>query len=132
MWSIDWGAGLQAIQQAVQAYLPLPQWLEYAGVAFVMIGLTMLFRRSTICRVAVAVALLVASGIVMELVPPLTLADFGLAELGLSRHISALGPTLGQRQLLEIGLLSLGSAWLLDEFRAMLDRRRVAKVDVQS
>jgi hypothetical protein len=109
---------------------PLPQWVQHAAFAFVIICLAMLFRRSAVCRVIAAVALLVAGALLMEIVPPLSLAKtletFGWAS-GFSAQSLLQSLMLTQRQAIEIALLSVGSAWILDEFRSVLERRRLAR-----
>jgi hypothetical protein len=130
MWPVNWDNFVASGQQAVTALLPLPQWVQHAAFAFVIICLAMLFRRSAVCRVIAAVALLVAGVMLMEIVPPLslekTLESFGVAS-GVSAQALLQRLMLTQRQAIEIALLSVGSAWILDEFRSVLERRRLAK-----
>jgi hypothetical protein len=102
--------------------LPLPLWVEHATLAFVIIGATMIFRRSTLCRLAVAVALLVSGAMLLDLVPQPSMAGFSIAGMTLPTA-SLQSVVMGQRQFAEIALLSLGSAWLLDELQALLQRR---------
>jgi hypothetical protein len=130
MWSVGSDEIIQSIQSIVQVFLPLPLWIEHAAVAFVIICATMLFRRSTVCRLAVAVALLVSGAMLLDLLPQPTMAGVMLLPAQL-QAASIRSLVMDQRQFAEIALLSLGSAWILDEFKALLARRRLARVDAK-
>jgi hypothetical protein len=124
-----WGNFIEVVQPYWQPLLPVPLWVEHAGLAFVIICLAMLFRRSLLCRLAVAVTLLVSGGMLLGLVPPPSMAGLVSAEMasgaGLAKFKSLVMSQMGgQRQFAEIALLSLGSAWILDELRAVIVRRR--------
>jgi hypothetical protein len=106
----------------IQPFLPLPLWAEHAALAFVIICAVMLFRRSTLCRLAAAVALLTSGAMLLDLLPQPSLASGLPMQLQASSLQSLM---LGQRQFAEVALLSLGSAWILDELRTLSRRRRV-------
>jgi hypothetical protein len=132
MWPIKWDEIQLSIESALHGMLPLPQWIEHAGLAFVIICSAMLFRRSAVCRLAFAVVLLASGAMLLELVPQPTLANGFAAGLtggftGPFQTASLQHLMADKRQLAEIALLSLGSAWILDECRALLARRRLAR-----
>jgi hypothetical protein len=110
--------------QFVQPFLPLPLWVEHASLAFVIICASMLFRRSTVCRLAVSVGLLASGAMLLDLLPQPSLASALPAQFNASTLQNLM---LGQRQFAEVALLSLGSVWMLDELRGLMGRRR-AKV----
>jgi hypothetical protein len=119
------------IQPFLPPILPLPLWVEHAGLAFVIICLAMLFRRSLMCRLVLAVALLVSGAMLLGLVPPPSMTGLLSAEMASVAGVASLksfvmSQMAGQRQFAEIALLSLGSAWILDELRAVIVRRRAA------
>jgi hypothetical protein len=142
-----WAQFMQGVEPYLQPLLAWPQWgvlgapkwAEHAALAFVIAGLTMLCRRSMLCRMVVAVALLVTGVMLLDLLPP-PLSGFvsasvasatqaGIADFAaLTRLVIG---HVGQRQFAEIALLSLGSAWLLDELRAAINTRHASAVETK-
>jgi hypothetical protein len=109
---------LDQFQSAFQSFLPLPAWVEHAALAFLIICLAMVLRRSVLARMAVAAMLLASGCMLLEIVPPLDVA--GLT--GGTWLQSSARFVFGQRQFVEVALLSLGSAWILDEIRSLFGR----------